>query len=288
MTAALRTPGRVTTGRLRTSDATRRLAALEGLRLLRHPAFLAGCTLTVAYFLNTRTEPNAAYLGLAGAGAMGPGMGLMVAANMATLRGRADDAEELLDVAPMGLASRTRALALATLVPAAATALLVLVMGAVIALWSGLPVAFAGGYADAWPTPVELVQVPAFMILCGMLGVALGRWCPYRLASVALAIAFFFLLIPTFFWTAESRLRYLAPLVDHSEVVGWVQVTPGSGYNVVDGFDRVGMTWHVGYLAGAGAVLLGLALVRHERSPMVNRLLVGGALLAALAGNAQL
>ena len=81
--------------------------------------------------------------------------------------------------------------------------------------------------------------------LCGVLGVTLGRWCPYRLASVALAIAFFFLLIPTFFWTAESLVRYLAPLVDHSEVVRCVQATPGSWYNVVDGFDRIGMTWHI-------------------------------------------
>lgn len=288
MTAAVHAaPGRLP-ARSGTWEPVRRLAALEGVRLLRHPAFLAGCALTIAYFLNTREEPNAAYLGLVGAGAMGPGMGILIAANMATLRARADDAEEVLDVVPVGLAARTRALALATLLPAAVSTLLVLALGAVISLWSGIPVALAGGYVDMWPTVVEIAQVPAFVAACGALGVALGRWCPYRLASVALVIATFFLLIPTFFWTADSRLRYLAPLVDHSEPVRWVQATPGSGYNVVAGFDRTGMAWHLAYLAGAVAVLIGVALARHERSPMVNRLLVGGAVLAVIAGNAQL
>lgn len=289
MTTTLRiVPRRLLSDRGRSPNATRRLAALEGFRYLRHPAFLAGCALTVAYFLNTRLEPNGAYLGLIGVGAVGPGLGLLLAANMATLRPRADATEELLDVAPVTVAERTQALALATLWPAAAATSLVVISGTVVSLWSGLPVAFADGYADAWPTPVEIAQVPAFVVVCGVLGVTLGRWCPYRLASAATAIAAFFFLIPTFFWTSDGRLRYLAPLLDHSEVHRWVQVTPGTGHNMVTGFDRAGIAWHVAYLTGLGVLMVGLALIRHERSPLVNRLLVGGALLAALAGAAQL
>lgn len=268
--------------------AVRRLAAVEARRLLRHPAFLAGCALSVVYFLGTRGDANATYLGLIGGGAMGPGLGAMVAANLATLRARADGAEELLDPVPVGVADRTRALALATLAPALASAVVVTVAGAVVGSIWDIRVAFVDGHREAWPAPIELLQVPAFVLLFGMLGIALGRWWPYRLAGLVVGIAWFFLLIPTFFWTPGDAVGHLSPLLDHSQVHHWVQWTPGYGYNVVTGFDRVAMAWHVLYLGGIALALAGAALARHTRAPLVGRLLTVGFLVAVGAGFAQI
>lgn len=273
--------------RAATGEATRRLAVVEAVRLVRHPAFLVGCGLTVALLFVSRHNPNGVYLGLTGAAGMGPGLGLLLAANMATLRARTDDAEELLGAAPVDVVDRTRALALAMPLPAAAATAVGLVAGAVIAMTTGTPVDFASGTRDAWPTVVELLQVPAFVVAAGVLGVALGRWFPYRLASLAVGIALFFLLIPTFFWTPTGWVARLAPLRDHSEVHHWVQVTPGSGHNVVNGFDRVGLAWHVAYLAGIALLLAGVALARHSDAPAVRRLLAVGGAVAVVGGVAQ-
>lgn len=268
-------------------DAVRRLAVAEALRLLRHPAFLAGCALTLVLLLANRGDANAAYLVTIGGGGMAPGLGAMVAANLATLRERADGAEELLDPVPLGVADRTRALALATLGPALGSAVLVIAAGAAVAAIWGMPVAFVDGHRDAWPSPVELLQVPAFVLVFGLLGVALGRWWPYRLAGLVVGIAWFFLLIPTFFWTAGGVVGHLSPLLDHSEVHHWVQWSPGSGYNVVTGFDRVAMAWHVVYLVGIALTLAGAALARHTRVPLVGRLATVGLVVAVGAGFAQ-
>lgn len=268
--------------------AVRRLAVVEGTRLLRHPAYLAGCALTVAYFLNTHGDPNAAYLGLVGVGGMGPGIGLLVAANMATLRARADDAEELLEAAVLDVSDRSRALALGTLLPTAAATALTLLLGAVAWVWVGMPVAYPWGHADSWPSPLELAQVPAFLAACGAFGVALGRWVPYRLASVVTGLAFFFVLIPTFFWTSEGPLARLGPLIDHSDVHHWVQVTPTSGHNAVNGFHVARLGWHVVYLVGMTTVLVGVALARGRHERGVGRLLAVGAALASVGGLAQM
>lgn len=269
------------------SDAVRRLAVVEALRLLRHPAFLAGCAVTIVLFLASRGDANAAYLLTIGGGAMAPGLGAMIAANLAALRERADGAEELLDPVPLGVADRTRALALATLAPALVSAVLVTLVGAAVAANGDMRVAFVDGHHDAWPAPIELLQVPAFVLVFGLLGIALGRWWPYRLAGLVVGIAWFFLLIPTFFWTPGGVVGHLSPLLDHSEVHHWVQWTPGSGYNVVTGFDRVGMAWHVLYLVGIAVTLAGVALARHTRAPLVGRLVTIGLAVAVGAGFAQ-
>ena len=219
-------------------DAVLRLALIEALRLLRHPAFLAGCALTIVLFLANREDTNFGYVMTIGGGAMAPGLGAMIAANLATLRERADGAEELLDPVPLGVADRTRALALAMLAPALVSAVFVTLGGAAMAASGNMRVAFVDGHRDAWPTPVELLQVPAFVLVFGLLGIALGRWWPYRLAGLVVGIAWFFLLIPMFFWTPQGVVGHLSPLLDHSEVHHWVQWTPGSGYNVVTGFLR--------------------------------------------------
>lgn len=270
------------------SAAVRRLAVVESLRLVRHPAFLAGCALTVLYYLANRGDTNATYLGMIGGGALGPGLGLMVATNLATLRERADGAEELLDPVPLGAADRTRALALAVVAPALVAAAVVTGAGAAVAQAWGMRVAFVDGHREAWPAAVELLQVPAFVLAFGLLGVALGRWWPYRLAGLVVGIAWFFLLIPAFFWTPGGVVGHLSPLLDHSEVHHWVQWSPGSGYNVVTGFDRVGMAWHVVYLLGIAVTLAGAALARHTRAPLAGRLATVGLVLAAGAGYAQL
>lgn len=270
-----------------TREATRRLAVAEAVRLARHPVFLVGCALTVALLVVTRHDANGVYLGLTGGAGMGPGLGLLLATNLAALRARTDDAEELLGAAPVDVVDRTRALALATLLPAAAATAVGVVTGAAIAASTGIPVDFASGTRDAWPTVVELLQVPAFVVAAGVLGVALGRWFPYRLASLAVGIALFFLLIPTFYWTPTGWVARLAPLRDHSDVHHWVQVTPGSGHNVVNGFDRVGLAWHVAYLAGIALLLAGLALARHSNAPAVRRLAALGATVAVVGGVAQ-
>jgi hypothetical protein len=270
------------------TSAVRRLAVAEALRLLRHPAFLAGCALTLVVLLANRDDANFAYLMTIGGGAMGPGLGAMIAANLATLRERADGAEELLDPVPLGVADRTRALALATLAPALVAAVLVTAAGAAVAAIWDMRVAFVDGHREAWPAPVELLQVPAFVLVFALLGIALGRWWPYRLAGLVVGIAWFFLLIPTFFWTPGGAVGHLSPLLDHSEVHHWVQWSPGYGYNVVTGFDRVAMAWHVAYLGGIALALAGAALARHTRAPLVGRLLTVGFLVAVGAGFAQI
>lgn len=270
------------------ADAVRRLAVLEAIRLLRHPAFLAGCAMTVLYFVATRDNANAAYLGVIGGGALGPGLSAMIAANLATLRERADGAEELLDPVPLGAADRTRALAYAVLAPALVSSVVVTAVGAMTAALWDMRVAFVDGHREAWPSAVELLQVPTFVLVFGLLGIVLGRWWPYRLAGLVVGIAWFFLLIPAFFWTPGGVVGHLSPLLDHSEVHHWVQWTPDLGYNVVTGFDRVGIAWHGLYLVGIALALTGAALARHTRAPLVGRLVTVGLVVAVGAGYAQL
>lgn len=243
--------------------AIRQLAVVEGRRMVRHPLFLAGCGLTAAYFLNTSSEPNAAFQGLTGAGAMGPAMGTMLAANLAALRARTSGAEEVLGVTALPPAARTLALVLALVQPVLATALLLAGAGLAVEVWDGVPVATPAGVVPVQPTAVELLQGPLFVAAAGALGLLLARWVPSRLASAVVAIAYFALLLPTYFWGVISSWRYLLPLADHSRIVGWVQVDAGSGYHVVDGFDVVGMAWHLAYLGGLTALLSALAVLAH-------------------------
>ena len=56
---------------------------------------------------------------------------------------------------------------------------------------------------------------------------------------------------------------------------------------MVNGFDRVGLAWHIVYLVGIAVLLAGAALARHADAPAARRLLALGAAVAIVGGVAQ-
>lgn len=258
------------------------LARLEGPRLLRHPAFLAGCLVTAAYFL-AADLPNDLYYALVGGAAAGPALGALLAANAAELRSRTSGGDELLHSIPLGPQARTTGMLVALLWPVLATVVVTAALGLVSGAIDGSPVALVGETVDRTPTPIEWMQGPAVVAYAGALGILLARLVPSRLLAVLVALVSGVLLVPMFFWGPSEHVLWFTPLVNHGDRFSWVQVTPSAGYTVLDGFHVGRLGWHVVYLVGVALLLSGAALLRYgrRRGPVV---LTGGGLVVAAAG----
>lgn len=244
-------------------QATLALAAKEGRRLVRHPAFLASVAVSAVFFVSRAGAANDTYLGLTTVGAFVPGLGTLIAANLAALRARVDRSAELLGTAPLGAPDRTRGLLLGLAFPVAATIVFLAAVAVWHQIWDGVPVATTAGIEHLRPSVVEVLQGPLFVAFAGALGVLLARWVPTRLASVLVAAGIFFPFAPLLFWGVQAKGRYLAPLVDHRHVVGWADLPDGSGYNIVSGFEVAAAGWHALYLAGLTGLVAIVALARH-------------------------
>ena len=174
-------PGGVPAG-ARSRRSMLALAAVEGGRLLRHPAVLAATALCVwlLWRWGRDTAPVLHYADIATQVALAPLAGAaLLATNLAVLRPHRDGAVDLYGATRLSLARRTLAHLLSVLPLVALGGVLVV---ADLAWLSGMP----GSVGT--PHLAEAATGPALIALGGCLGVLLGRlWRSVAIAPLALA-----------------------------------------------------------------------------------------------------
>ena len=266
------------------------LGRAEARRLLRHPAHLAGLAMSAVFLLVAQdvigTSRDVPIQVIAGLGTFPLAAGTFVATFTATIRSRRHGTDELYATQPVATAVRTTGHLLAV-GAGLATSLVLLGISAVRhALWDGVLVHTPDGVVPMVPSIAELAAGPVTVVLLGVAGVAVARLVPSLLAIPVAAVVLLFHFV-TGSWGVSSDLQWFLPLVNHGREVGWVQVVPGRGYSIIDGFERTALAWHHLYLLGLTSLLAATALLRHGRTR--TRLLLGGAglCLALLAGALQ-
>jgi hypothetical protein len=256
------------------------LAVSDAWRLVRHPLVLAGVALGLVMLWGTGGRINGAFELLMGYGLMPLAIGTCLAGHLMASRDHRNGTTELAGTLPTRASTRVLASFAALTGPLAVAVAYLCVALAVVSAWDGVPVALEEGIVMLQPAAVELLQGLVSVVFFGVLGVTLGAWIPSRALPPVLLAALLFL-FTVLGWNADGWLRWALPLTHHEQrVLEWVQVTPSWGYSVTDGYDRVAMAWHVGYLTALSGLVAAVGVLRHDRS---RRLGAGAVVLAALA-----
>lgn len=246
------------------------LGRAEAWRLVRHPLVLIGLALSLAEVVAAAlTSPQDAgdlrFIFLSGSAHWPLAVGAFLAANLLALRSHRHGTAELEDTTVTSSARRATALLAATGVLLLLGALLVLVELVVLDAWDGVPVRLPDGFVERPMHPVELLQGPLVVLVMSVLGIALGRWLPTRalgpLMLVPAVLGFFHST-----WRFDGLAWRFSPLMAHEDAVGWVQVTPTSGYSVLAGFDVAALSWHLVYVIGLVILLAAASVARTHRS----------------------
>jgi hypothetical protein len=264
----------------------RALVRAEARLVMRHPvtigSLLLGGVFALMFHLELTTDTSVWYQVLTGMPLVVLGSGMTVVGVLVGSRSRHDRTEDLYDSSPTPEADRAAAQIGAIAWTAVLAAALVAAGWTATRAWEGLPVALDPDPGPYWidyplghtfpatpvaPSLVELAQGPATVFLCGLVGLALGRWVRTRWTVVAmlpLVLAYWI----TVSWGGFGDARWFLPFVDAGQHVGSVTVADdGSGIPVVQGFDVDALGWHLVYLGGVATVLVALLTrsVRHDR-----------------------
>jgi hypothetical protein len=178
------------------------LARVEGRRLLHHPFVLAGAAVPLAgaflavLFLDEADADGYAWSLLVPF--LPFAVAVLVAINLAALRGVRDDADELYRSLPTPARARTAGHLVSLAWALAATALLVTI--SVVAFMS------RGG---PLPSLLQVAMAMAIVALCGALGLALARALPHPAAATIGVVGIFVLV--NLVGPAESRWGLLVP-----------------------------------------------------------------------------
>lgn len=237
----------------------RALAVVEGRRLTRHPAFLAGVAFTVLgsgiFMRASLSGPGATWEDegwTASAGFILLAILTMVAANLATLRDHREHTAEQHTALPVDRSTRTGALIAATLWPTAVGAVL---LGAV-----------AGYAATREPLTsadqAHLLEAVAAVLVLGALGVALAAWLPRTFVAPAVAWGLFFV-TPS---DHPASWHVLGPFVGlRDPALSLLHLAYLLGLTIVFGALAVGRTNRTRYVvlvgAAGGAIMLASAAV---------------------------
>jgi hypothetical protein len=251
-----------------TGPATARaLAVTEARRLLRHPAFLAGVVVTVLLVALVGGEPAPDWPGWSMNIVLvfAPlGWFTIVATDLMALRDRRAGTSELIDTTPATPATRTVALALATLATIPVTVALLAGAGA-YAMWRHDPIGA--------PVPRELAVALVLVVGGGVVGIAVARWVPRAIAGVAAVVVVIQLQI----WMTRSTIspsRWLAFWVE-PPAIGLLEVHPRPAL------------WHLAWLLAWVAIMAVVAVARHGLHRPLLATVAAAVLVAALAGWAQ-
>jgi hypothetical protein len=251
------------------------LAVLEARRFARHPLFLVGVALLV---LSTAPElfadpVNVGLMGQPIVPAMTLGVfGLVVAARLTRSSQRS---LETLGAHPVPERSRSAALALACLVPAAVALVWTVVM---LAFFSANPPVPQAWWFDTLP-PADIVSyylAGAVVAAYGgsMLGVVIGRWVRWSGAPLVAAVLLVTVTIP-----GSGIVEAFRP---YREVMPWTAWYGGDNGAGADLYYEGNPRWWLAYTVCL--CLLGvLAALLHDRDLPRRRLVVVGALVAAVA-----
>ncbi len=265
--------GRVTNGAGRPSGVRPilTLAAVEGRRLVRHPAIVVLVALAVGQSAQTvmrsgpGAERNAGWL--LEVGALFASLAALLAANLQALKSRRDGSEELFRVAPLSQASRTVALGLSAVVIAVGFAL-VLLAGDLALRAAGRDAATESGHA-LFPL-FDLVQGPLMVGLFALIGIAVARWFPWALAG-SIAVGAMFVLTTT--------------ILNRPGEPSWMRLTPFDPTFVTSGPSLAAL--HVAYLFGLAAIVLAIAVMRFGSTSAARAWLTGGIGLSIITGILQ-
>lgn len=300
MSAAQITAGRATAScdpsaaadaaRARTAETVRALARIEGPRLLRHPAFVAGGALSVLLsIMMVRDNVGGAYQLLMGAGVIPLAAGTLLAASLAALRSLRSDTTELHGPLP----ARPLATTLAHLLSIAwaVGAGVVFVAGAFVLTGAAGGLAVDAADHTAAPSGFELAQGPAAIAVFGAAGVALARAVAHLAASSLLVVV---LLAGDMMLSSQSResaLAWFAPVVNTADAASgteWPCYRPVDAGCEVVGFRTASAGWHLLYLAGLVGLLVALALVRDGERRLAGRVGAAGLCTIIVAGILQI
>jgi hypothetical protein len=247
------------------------LARIEAVRLLRHPLVLAAAALS-AYLLVRIGMADEPILNSADIGTQWPLVPLaaatMVAVNLAVLRPRRCDAEELYATVPLGPAGRTMA-HLISVVPVAAAACAL--VGADIVWLATRP------YAAGSPNPAELATGPALVLVFGAVGVLLGRVAPSVAAGPLTLVG----LLAGSLLATDFRLLTGPKL--------WLGVFfPVRSFDTAmpEGIVDRPAGWHLAYLASIAVALAAAALWRSGMG-RTGQVVVAGAVVLTVAAAAM-
>lgn len=300
MSAPQITAGRVTgtrdqraatdAARPRIAPIVRALARIEGPRLLRHPAFVAGVALSVFFSVMMVTDNvGGSYQLLMGAAIIPLAAGTLLAANLAVLRSLRSDTTELQGPLPARPVATTLAHLLSIAWAAAAAVVFVAVAFVLTGAADGVEVDAAG--RTAAPSVFELAQGPAAVAVAGAAGVALARLVAHLAASALLVVV---LLAGNMMLSSQSRqtgLAWLAPVVNTADVgadTEWPCYRPIEAGCEVLGFHQVSAGWHLLYLAGLLGVLVALGLIRDHERRLASRIGAVGLCAVVVAGVLQI
>ncbi len=267
------------------------LARVEGLRLLRHPVLLAGAALSVLFAVtfSRASDIGGDYFLLAGPALLPLALATLVAVNLAALRSRRSDTEELYASLSARAGARTLAHLVSIAWPAAFAAGLVAAQFLYFGAADGLVVDPDG--RQEIPSIFELAQGPAAVALLGILGLALARWVPYLPVAPVLSVGLLVVEMPLTTWNIPGAKAWLAPIVNPAiatEGASWPCATGQDWPCTLDRFASGSVGWHLLYLLGVATVLAALAWLRHRGG---TRLLLGlaaaGAVAAGVGGTLQ-
>jgi hypothetical protein len=274
----------------------RALARGDAWRLARHPSVLVGAALSGAAFALTGSQVGHAFTLLSGQGLLPLAVGTLLAAQQRASHDRRHRTVELETAAPTPAGTRTVAVLLALAGPLAVATCCLVVGWVAAAGWAGLPVALPDGIARVQLTPVEVAQGVVGVALFGAIGVALGTWVP-RWALRPLLLLILAAAATTGLGVQPGThpvdeggwMPWVLPFAHHATgVVDVIRTPDGGWYEVVEGYDRVALAWHVGYVASLATCVGCLAVLRRARSARLVAVALTSAGAAALAFVAQL
>jgi hypothetical protein len=258
-----------------TGPALKSLAVLEAKRFARHPLFLVGVVLlalsTVPEFF---ADPvNVALMGQPIVAAMTLGVfGLIVAARLTQSSQRSLDS---LGAHPVPERTRTAALAVACLVPAAVA---LVWTGVMLAYFSANPPIPEAWWFDTLPAAdiVSLYLAGAVIAAYGgsVLGVLLGRWVRWPGAPLVAAVLLVVVTIP-----GSGIVEAFRP---YRQVMPWTAWYGGDNGAGADLYYQGNPRWWLAYTICL-CVLGVIAALLHDRDLPRRRLVVVGAVVGALA-----
>jgi hypothetical protein len=248
------------------------LARVEGRRLIKHPAVVItvalGIVQTVLFLLSSEATSQHDVGWLLQFSALLISFGALLAANLQASKSRRDGSEELFRSAPLSPAARTVALALAAVWLMAVLTLLLLAGDiAIRAMGKG---ARSDSGAALFPL-FDLVQGPLVAGLFVLIGIAVARWLSRALAGPVAIVGLF----------AVGNVVLKA-----AKSAAWFRLTPFDPTFLNDGGALAAV--HAVYLAGLGAIVLAVALIRHGWARWVRALLAAGLVAATVSGAFQL
>ncbi len=281
------------------------LGRVEARRMARSPVLIGFVGLaaffSVMFHFELNTDLGAWYEQITGMPLVVLSSGMPIVGVLVATRSRHDGTDELFDSQPVPARLRSAAQVVAFAIVAGWTAVFVAVVWIGTRAWQGLPIGFdeSSGFhreipigfpiptADVAPSLPELMQGPAAVFVCGVLGLAVGRWIPTRWTIVVLVPFVFFTMI-LIGWGLEGDLRWFHPFVEPAQSIGWATTNAdGGGVPIVQGFNVGALGWHLLYLAGASTVLIAALAGRGRRDRSTQLAMVVGLTLVVVGGIGQ-